>query len=170
MRIAITILITMLLASAAHAQWVVTKEDDAFEGDLHIAGAFEGLGYGVGFRCRDGQAPDLVFMTPEDADAAALQGMAMLGPRILVVIDDDAKVGLGADLDVNAVTGRLMASSSDPNVASLLFRARSAKRRFAVALEVAGKLFHSKSFSAKGSGRALGSLAQSCNLQAPSPS
>lgn len=170
MRNLLVIVLVLLGTSAAHAQWMLTKEEDAFEGDMHIAGAFEGIGYGVGFRCRDADSLSLIYMTPEEVDATTIAGMSFLKPAIVVIVDSEPKVRIPAELEPNSVTGKLSALGDDAAIEALLFRARAAKKRVAVALEVGGQIFHSKTFSARGSERALGGLAKSCNIEPPQAS
>lgn len=150
-------------AGAAHADWQHAITEDAFNGDKHIGLALAEPNYGLGFRCTEGRGDLLlIYMTPERADLEAVKGLTMLGPKLLVIVDDAPRVSLPANVELSAGDDRLAFASDAGDVKALLAAARSAKRRVAVAIEVAGQVLHSVSFRARGSGRALAKVADAC--------
>lgn len=152
------------LSSHAAAQWEFSREDDAFDGDMFIASTFEGFGYGIGFRCRSGENPDLVFMTPEEATRDDVEVVNKFGARLLVVVDDEPKVTVPATLELNVVTGRLSGIGRGAELAKVIESGKAARRRIAVAMEIRGKTVHQKTFSSRGSTKAFERLMSSCGI------
>ena len=153
-------------STTALADWVYQLDDDPFveSGGSHIAVVGDLIGYGAGFRCA---APDdltLIFITPERARDVESALFVQLPAILLVVIDDADKVYLDARIDVtpNGETYRFL---SDEMAVSAVFRAAlTAKKRFAVAAQISGQIFHRKSFDVRGSSRALKQLVEGCKL------
>lgn len=168
MRAVFAAFFTLVWAGAALAQWVITKEDDAFEGDLHMALSAEWGGYMAGFRCREGKPPSFVYMTPESAETSSIEMMQRMPPSIVVVVDDQPRLTIGTEIEANATTGKLTAITFEPEVVEVIFAAKNAKKRVAFGLEFMGKVYHSKSFSPTGTTKALGGLIERCKIDTPS--
>jgi hypothetical protein len=164
-------LIGMLGASApAAAAWMNHTEEDPFGGDTHIAVNAVAPGYMLGFRCKSADELSLILLTPEKSDDDTAQGLDLMKPKLLVIVDTAPKqefpVRVGTSVSGDDL---LMFTVVDADsVAKLLGEVMAAKRRVAVAVDWLGKTFHSKSFDVDGSKRALGTLAKACGVTPPS--
>lgn len=173
MRMLISIVMIAAGSSVVHADWAHSMTEDPFQGDAHVAVAVEpGSGYAAGFRCIVGQDAELsfIFMTPEKMeDVRALSAMPI---KLLVIVDDQPKVELEGTADTVGDADHLRIYSKDPAVSGLIKAALDAKRRLAVAAEMVGQIFHSHTFSMRGSTRAISEFTSGCKLplqpQAPS--
>ena len=156
-----------LSAVAANAVWIHTKTEDPFQGDTHLAFAGGSSGYGVGFRCQAGPETNLtiIFTTPErmSTDNAAVLGSMPVS--LLVIADDQPKVTLEGKADTAGDENNLRIYSEEPQVGQLVKAALAARRRFAIAAEMVGKIVHSHSFDLSGSTKAITELMQACKLQ-----
>lgn len=157
---------TAVEASAAWGgSWQHQVYEDAFNGDAQMVLSTDDLGYGIGFRCRGKDDLALVYMMPERVTAADVSAMTAVKPALLVIVDEQPKVSLAADVEQATGTELLMAYSEGLDVESILDAAQAAKRRMAVAFEIGGKPFHSRTFGLKGFSRAIDKLTGACGLR-----
>jgi hypothetical protein len=166
-RTLISIALMAVASSVAHAEWVHSTDEDPFQGDSHLALAIEPeSGYAAGFRCVAGKDPELTFIfgTPERMDQSNSAALAAMPIKVLIIVDDQPKVEMDGTADTVGETNFLRIQSKDAAVSGLVKAALAAKRRFAVAAEAMGKIFHSHTFSLRGSTQAISEFSSGCKL------
>jgi hypothetical protein len=169
LRVAMAALIAAQVgAMPAAADWFHKADaDNPFEGGVpHLAMAADFDGMAVGFRCTSGDWK-LMFLVPEKPDPASSASAKGMPAKLLVIVDDEPKVTLPAEVEI-APTGEQYRITSDaPGIATLARSTAAARRRFAIAVEMFGKLTYSKAFDVVGSRRALGPLIADCSGDQP---
>lgn len=153
-------LATALGCSAAHAGWVHTKNEDPFQGDQHLAMTLS-FGELAGFRCTSASDLALVYITPEEPSDQTTALLALSSKKLLVIVDSQPKIELLADMDVTVDGKKYRLSAEGPQVAKI---AAAAQKRFAVAVQINGKIAFSKAFDVNGSTAAIGALLNGCDI------
>lgn len=150
----------------ADAAWLHQRgNDDPFRGGAeHIVIASELDGYVAGFRCTSVDDLTLMLIVPEKPDATHLVWARSLPMKLLVIIDDGDKHSFDAVLETTPNLEKYRVSTDDEGVEAIAHAAAAARRRFALAAELNGKLLWSKSFRVAGSSRALKPLIAGCEL------
>ena len=166
MRIAGALLFGCLGIVTARAEWLYQSTDDAFTGPIHVAMAVEpDSGYFVAFKCTTFTDLTLLFATPIRLEQGDAKFLAHAPPAtILVIVDDEPRQRFPATPEMVIETEQLRFVFAGPGVRQLAGAAAAAKRRFAVAVEINGKIMHSKTFEAAGSGDALKQMSSGCKL------
>ena len=156
----------LAIAAPASAAWLHKKgNDDPFKsGAEHIAFASEFDGYAAAFRCTSRDDLTLMFIVPEKPEPSHLALASALPNKLLDIVDDGEKIGFGAGLETTPDLTNYRVAASDSEVASIAHAVASARRRFALAGELNGKVVWSKAFSVGGSRRALQPLIDGCKL------
>lgn len=149
----------------ASAQWMHDKgEDDPFAGgEQHLALALSSSGEMIGFRCTKEADLALLFVSIEKPEPEHIRLFSMLPAKLRVIVDDEEPESFPASIDVTPDGGRYR-FTAEGGLVSLVRAAQSAKRRFAVAAEVNDERIYSAAVSVRGSGRAIGKLAEGCKL------
>lgn len=168
MRMTTAMAALFLVCDPAHAEWVSTKgNDDPFKGGAeYVALAIEGLGKGMAaFRCTRKLDLTLMLVTTEKPTNEVLRRLdEFRDVKILVIVDDDPRIVLPATLGATPDNERLRFEAQGSTVATVLHAAAAAKRRFAIAAELNGKIVTSESFGINGSRRALAPLIEGCSI------
>ena len=155
----------LISGSAVKAEWLHTSEDDAFTGTKHIAlVADDDTGCSAGFSCTTLADIVLVFITPERLDLSSAKMLHSLPTSLLVIVDDQEKLSFRPKADLVPGTEQLRFVYEGPGLLQLVRTVTDAKRRFALAVEIHGKIVHSKTFSADGSTSALTAFGKGCGL------
>jgi hypothetical protein len=122
------------------------------------------IGFTAGFRCSSRGDLTLLFVVPEKPDPTDAGLAGKLPVKLLVVVDDAARVALDAKLETTPDRSMYRIASSDARVADVVKAAAAARRRFALAGEVFGQLMWSRAFSVAGARGALLPLIRGCGL------
>lgn len=160
----------LALASPSAAEWMHTAgEDDPFAGGpQQFAGGLADSGEMIMFRCTGAQDLALLYVSIEKPSDEAEQYVAAAAAadivKLLVIIDDDPVAIIGAKVEITPDRERYRFTSEDGAVIGLAKRALTAKRRMAVAVELAGKRLYSTAVNARGSSSAMGKLMRACKL------
>ena len=150
----------VVLANPAYAQWIYQEQGGAFD-DTPLRIALTGSQfYGLALRCRNTYDLELLFITPEQAEANTIGTFNEMRPLILLRIDDAEPREFPAIADLSDGNLGLIAET-DADLATALI---DAKRRVAVAVRVMGQLFHEEEFSVQGSTRSVCQLFDGCQL------
>lgn len=155
-------------AGSAQAQWIHQAEDNPFEKTKQHLAISARSGSLLGFRCTSEDDVALIMATTEKVERENRASLALMPVKMLVIIDDADKVELDAEFDVTPEGDRLRVTSTGDNVLPILKSAMMAKKRFAVAFEMMGKVFGSTIFGVDGSRRAIEKLVVGCKLKLPS--
>jgi hypothetical protein len=154
----------LLLASPASADWLHGVNKDAFNGDSYwaLSGDFISV---AGFTCtKEDPTPELVYVAPDKVDDDLTVFLKTADLKLAVIVDDEPKVELPATLGFNTIGNNYRIAAKSPDTLPLLFKARDAKRRFAVGLEINGDVAEQQTFDVIGSTAALRSLEKGCDL------
>lgn len=158
----------MGVAFPASAEWVGSKgSDDPFKGGAeYIAMALTNESrMSAAFRCTSEDDLALVFITPETPTQDFISTYERMDDvAVLVVIDDQPKRSLAARLEITADASRVRFDADGLGIGALLHAAAGAKKRFAIAGEIKGKVVYSQSFTATGSRRAITPLIEGCKI------
>jgi hypothetical protein len=154
-------LIPLVVSTSAYAQWQATVVEDAFDGDQHMALVADYGGYGVGFRCTDRYDLTLFYGTPETV-TENLPEISNLS-TLAVIVDSAEPITLTTSADQWG-EDKLRFISSDARVQEIAFDAIEAQKRFAITAKILGKNFHSRVFTANGSGKAIKSVLKKCGI------
>ena len=159
MRVLVAAVFTALLTSSASAQWVYQGEESAFGGSgTHLALVGDFL-YAFGLRC-DNSDLVTVFITPEKVTNDEASVFLLANPKTLLRVDSNPPMTLDAIAD--SANGKLRVTSVvDRDLAEQVM---NAKKRVAVAIEMAGQRFHEKSFTVRGSTNAVKKLLAACSV------
>jgi len=147
---------------SANAQWVYQGQESAFDDSaLHIAVTAAGQ-YGFGFRCK-GPKIEAVYMTPDKSfeDSSALSVANATHPKIRVRVDKNPIV----DIDVELANVEDKATALGEVDVDLLKSVASAKNRIVVVMQILGDNYHEKSFSVRGSTKAINQIIEACDLK-----
>ena len=158
----------LCFAAPACAEWVHTTEDDPFtDSPVQLSAAIDTSGYFGGFRCTTAADLALVFVTVEEVgNDGAADLLAALPVKVLVIVDDAPKVELDAKVEPtpDGKKYRVIAQGDD-KLTGLLKATLAAKKRFAISQEILGKRYHTHSFNARGSSKALEKLVAACGIK-----
>lgn len=153
------------MTAPANADWIHQKNEDPFNGDQHIALGADFSGFTVAFRCTSQHDLTLMLIMPDKPDAALIQNLNMLGPKIAVIVDNQPKVEFKAEADQTPDGDNLRFEAKDESVANVAASVAGAARRVAVAGMVNGKAVETHTFDVDGSTRAVGALIKGCNVK-----
>jgi hypothetical protein len=163
------LLVGTMLATPASAQWKHIGSDNPFGDALNVAAARK-EGHDIAFRCSTKDDLSLLYILPEKGrdndDLANLNLVA--SPKLLVIIDDQPKVSLSAEVDLSRSSNYRVAVEDADEVLPVLVAAMNAKRRFAVANEIMGKVVYHKTYNVQNLKASLQKLVKLCNLDLPS--
>lgn len=164
MRIRIGLFLASFLATGgvANAQWVYQAQESAFDDNaLHIAVTAAGQ-YGFGFRCK-GPKIEAVYLTPDKSfeENSAISLANATKPKLRVRIDKRPVIDV--DVELQNVDDKATAFG-DVDIA-LLKSVASAKNRVAVVMQILGENYHEKSFSVRGSTKAINQIIEACDLK-----
>jgi hypothetical protein len=150
----------------ARAEWLYDSEDNAFGADIHMVMAADDLrsGYVAAIRCSSATDLTLMLLTPEDAPAGSAERMNTVPVQLLVVVDDQDRRAFAGRVDVSPTGSKLRVSAEGPHLVEIVRMAKNAKRRFALAAEIGGKVYHPKTFSIKGARNPVARLETACKL------
>jgi len=155
-------------AAPAMAQWIfrgTNTEEDPFLATQSMAMAVRD-GVVIGFRCSSTDNLALVFVTIErPAGGPATQITAMMPAKLLVIVDDNERVKLDAEIDTTPGGDRYRVTATGDDVLPVMRAVSTGRRRFAVAVELFGNITHSKTFPLGGSGAAVRRLADMCKIK-----
>lgn len=159
------------LSSAALAEWMYKKQDDAFQSPTHtVLVAADLSGYVAAFRCTSESDLALIYVTPERIGTMSQQDLVrmnlMSNTKILVIVDDKPRMSMPAMVERTPNGDTFRFSTEDAAVLDLTQTAAAATRRFAVAIEAGGEIVHSRTFDVRGSRKALQSLIKGCGIDA----
>jgi hypothetical protein len=153
-------------AIPAQAQWIHQQgEDDPFAGGRQqLAVTVSGAGMLSAFRCTSEKDLALLFVTSEKPDAETRGILSKVPIKLLVIVDDDPKLTLDAELDTTPDGDRYRFTATSEQIVAIARRTAAAKRRFAVAVEILGQRLSSQAFGTSGSRRAIEALIRGCRL------
>lgn len=103
-------------------------------------------------------------ITPERLDLSSAKMLHSLPTSLLVIVDDQEKLSFRPKADLVPGPEQLRFVYEGPGLLQLVRTVTDAKRRFALAVEIHGKIVHSKTFSADGSTSALTAFGKGCGL------
>lgn len=158
--------LALACAAPAHAQWLHQKgEDDPFKGGAEqFAMSISVTGQMAVFRCATSDDLQLMLVTIEAPTDMATLMLAMSKARLLVVVDNDQKMALPAEVEITPDQQRYRVAASGVAVRDVLLRVATAKQRFALAGEVADKVVWSQTFGVQNSKRAVQPLIDGCKV------
>ncbi len=151
--------------AASASDWLYEEgEDDPFKGGRQrVAITFAANGFMFGFRCTKAADIAMLAVSPEEAKPEHGPQISRARFNIMVIVDDDAKRVLPANVDVTLTGNNYRWTAELSDVASVLSRVASAKRRVAVGVEfIGGSLVWSEVFSVAGSRRTLQPMIDAC--------
>jgi hypothetical protein len=118
--------------------------------------------YALGFVCQ-GDNARFVYITPEKYSDKLSASMGLLGPKLLVRVDDADVVKL--DVMFEDANGLIKMLTDDESASDLAVAVSTAKKRVAIAVELGGQLFHKTNFGVSGSKDAVGKSLNGCNSE-----
>jgi hypothetical protein len=158
------------IATPASAEWLHQVNDDPFQGKQQLAFGTDPSGFSVALRCTNAEDLTLVFISREKVDLSLVRLANRLGPHLGVVVDDQPKVELAAQMYPSPDGEHLKLEASSPDVAKVAAVAARANRRIALAGMLNGKIANSHSFDATGSATVIGATLEACGVKLPSES
>lgn len=170
--IALAALFLAIGSGGAQAQWYEGEQtDNPFEKtQSHWVFSVKNTSV-FGFACNGPSETKarLVFVTPERADPAEAGKFNVLAPQLAIMIDNDGRADLSAEIDTVDVSGtsRLRITAWGHDALALVEQIGAARRRVSVALSMAGKTWHATNFSVVGSSRVLRKAVGACGISAP---
>lgn len=160
-------MVALLVAgSPAFAQWAYTQsEDDPFAGGAqHMAGTISTLGEWLMFRCTGADDLALLYVTVEQPSPEHRAVIKLLPVQVSVIVDDEPKRSFDAEVDTTPDGKRYRVTAAEQGLSDVVKLAASAKRRFAMAVELGGQRMYSAAVNVRGSRSALGQLKAACKL------
>ncbi len=151
------VIIGTVAASPAWSQWLYDGQQSAFGGGGTHSAYTGNRDYGFGFRCDDSEV-SVAYLTPQPIESDDLDGYQRLPIRLLVRVDDNPVKEYESRIDRADEKLRVIADIER----DILEEVRDAKRRIAVAINLAGKLYHEQSFRAQGSTATLNKFMPNC--------
>ena len=154
-------------ACPASAQWVHSKgEDNPFAGgSTQLAMSVGFSGFALAFRCTSTKDLSILLITPEKPRADQVAAIRSLPIEMLVIVDQQPKVAIDAEIDTTPDGDNYRVTAMGPNVVRLLNAAAEGSSRIAVAGQVGGKVIWTHSFGLSGSRRALQPLITGCKIE-----
>lgn len=154
------------VASAGGGLWGYHKEEDAFEGDQHIAMVTD-FSEVAGFRCKDADDLVLMYVTMQKPSDDLTEGFKTTNNQLFLIVDNNEKMEFQAEVDETPQGDKYRFISLGGDVEKAVRMAVAAKKRFAIAAAINGHIASSRTFGMAGSTKSLNKLVQGCKLDKP---
>jgi hypothetical protein len=163
----VALCLTMLVCSVCtvEAGWRAIEDDDPFSKKLTFIAISD---EGVGFRCSNRDDIQVVVISDQRAtdDVAARFANADVNINVAIFVDDE-RFDLMADLDTTRE--KFVRAITQNNAIVVTEAAAFAKKRIAVAIQIAGETIHRVNPGIRGASDAIGKLVKGCGLEMSKP-